>query len=405
MNAAPDGVARLIAAYVRGDVDDARMTSWLRDVCERGLSDDDTYALTIAMARSGDVVDWRGLAGPIVDKHSTGGVGDGVSLVAVPLAASLGVRVAKLSGRALGHTGGTIDKLECVPGLRTTLSLDELCAQVGRIGCAIAAASDQLAPADKRLYALRHRTGTIASIPLIAASIMSKKIAGGASAVALEVTAGPGAFMQTADDARALARSMSAIGERAGMRVAAEIVRMDEPLGDAVGDALELDEALRVLEGGGGSAQLRTVSIATASLLIGLAGIDGDPDDALADGRAKRKFEELAGAQGGHVLQFDRSWPEGVEQTAARGGFLQAIDSRAIGETVARAKATGGAGASRFGMRLRRRIGDAIVTGDVLATWWLPRDVNAPESAFGIGDAPRHRDPLLAGVQPASSDR
>jgi thymidine phosphorylase len=398
---APVGVEALIAAYTARDVDDETMTRWLRGVCENGLSEDDTFALTMAMARSGRSVDWSGVAGPIVDKHSTGGVGDAVSLIAVALAAACGVKVAKLSGRALGHTGGTIDKLECIPGLRTDISIDAFRAQVDRVGCAIAASTDTLAPADKRLYALRHRTGTVASIPLIAASIMSKKIAGGAQAMAIDVKTGPGAFMQSLDDARALALAMRGIGRRAGLSVATLITRMDEPLADSAGDALELDEALMVMEDRGGSPALREVALRLAAAMLRAAGRDGsETAAALADGSAMKRFAALAAAQGGRLEAFDRSWGIGRDVTASRSGTIAAVDVRGIGEIVARAKATpGGARPERFGARMRRRVGERVVAGEPVMTWWLPGGFEVPDDLVVIGDAPVQRLPLIVEVE------
>ena len=369
-----EGIENLVRGYACGEIRDEQMIPWLRDVFERGLSLDDTYTLTMAMAQSGDVIDWSDVAGPIVDKHSTGGVGDAVTLIAVPLAAACGVKVAKLSGRALGHSGGTIDKLECIPGLRTDLSVPEFRAQVESIGCAVAAASERLAPADKRLYALRHRTGLVASIPLIAASVMSKKIAAGAGAIVLDVKYGAGAFLNEIDKARQLADTMQAIGERAGRRVTTLLTSMEEPLANSVGDALELDEALSLMEGRGGSAALREVALRVTGAMLRVAGVDGDGAfaSALDDGRALAKFHELAEAQGGSPSAFDRSWLRGTDIVAPSSGKIVRIDARLIGETIAAAKAgLTSAEASRAGVRLHRRVGDLVEKGQPLLTPWL----------------------------------
>ncbi len=373
-------IETLIRGYVDGTVDDETMTRWLRGVFDRGLSADETYALTMAMASSGQVIDWSGVRGPIVDKHSTGGVGDAVTLVAVPIAAACGVKVAKLSGRALGHTGGTIDKLECIPGLRTDLSIDEFRATVDRVGCAIASASADLAPADKKLYALRHKTGMVASIPLIAASVMSKKIAAGADAIVLDVKFGRGAFIAKADDARRLAEMMRTIGVRAGRRVTTLLTNMDEPLADSAGDALELDEALAMLEGRGGSKPLRAIAIETATSMIRAGGLTGAVADsgaeaALSDGRAHAKFCEMVAAQGGRLEAFDRTWPAGVAVGAADDGRIERIDARLVGEAISDAKRGMSAiGAARVGIRLRRRGGDVVRKGETVLVSWMPRD-------------------------------
>jgi len=377
VNRAAGDIDTLIRGFVDGTVDDGAMTAWLKVVFERGLPAEDTFALAMAMASSGQVIDWSGVTGPIVDKHSTGGVGDAVTLVAVPIAAACGVKVAKLSGRALGHTGGTIDKLECIPGLRTDLSIEEFRATVDRIGCAIAAASADLAPADKKLYALRHKTGMVASIPLIAASVMSKKIAAGADAIVLDVKFGRGAFLAKADDARRLAELMRTIGVRAGRRVATLLTNMDEPLADSAGDALELDEALTMLEGRGGSAPLRAIALETAAAMVRASGVsagaaDSDAARALSDGRALEKFREMVAAAGGTLDAFDRSWPAGVEIRAAESGRIERIDARLVGEAVFDAKAGMTAdAAARTGVRVRRRGGDVVKKGEAVLVSWL----------------------------------
>ena len=378
-----------VTAVASGAAPDAEIEAWLRGIFEHGLSADDTFALTMALARSGETIDWSGLERPIVDKHSTGGVGDAVSLIAVPVAAAAGARVAKLSGRALGHTGGTIDKLESIPGFRTELDVDELRATVARVGCAIAATGPTLAPAEKRIYALRDRTGLVASIPLIASSVMCKKIAAGADAIVLDVKYGRGAFMERANDARELADAMRAIGARAGRKVTALLTNMDEPLADSIGDALELDESLTVLENNGGSRALRDVALSVASAMIA-AGSSGtgrpsrsrdatSPHAAAAaalnDGRALAKFREMAAAQGGAFDDFVRSWKPGTLVRARAGGRVDDIDARAIGEAVADTKhGLSPDQAKRIGVRLKKRPGAIVRTGDVLLECWLPAD-------------------------------
>jgi pyrimidine-nucleoside phosphorylase len=360
----------LVSGYTAGEIDDDAMTQWLRAVCAAGMSIDETTALTRAMASSGETIDWRDAGGAVVDKHSTGGVGDAVSLIAVPLAAACGARVAKLSGRALGHTGGTLDKIECVPGARVDLSVEVFKAQVDVVGCAIAAASADLAPADKKLYALRHRTGTIASIPLIAASIMSKKIAAGAPAIVLDVKVGKGAFMREIGEARELARTMVEIGAQMGKRMRALLTDMDAPLADAAGDALELDQALLVLEGGG-SFRLRQVSFAAAAAMLdvgGVANLDdaaGLLEAALSSGDARRKFAEMLAAQGGDLDHFDRTFPAGFPISSDDDGYVNGIDAGAIGSAVASAKRVRSADeARRVGVRVQRRVGEPVRCAD-----------------------------------------
>jgi pyrimidine-nucleoside phosphorylase len=363
-------IERLIDGYTAGDVDDDSMTQWLRAVCSAGMTIDETTALTRAMVSSGETIEWSDADGAVVDKHSTGGVGDAVSLIAVPLAAACGARVAKLSGRALGHTGGTLDKIECVPGARVDLSTEAFKAQVEVVGCAVAAASADLAPADKKLYALRHRTDTIASIPLIAASIMSKKIAAGAPAIVLDVKVGAGAFMREIGEARELARTMVEVGTRMGKRMRALLTDMEAPLADAVGDALELDQALLVLEGGGNS-RLREVSCAAASAMLDVGGIAnveataGLLDSSLRNGDALRKFKELLAAQGGDLDRFDRNLPAGTDIAAEDDGYVNGIDAGTIGAVVARAKrALATDHARRVGVLVVRRVGERVTRGE-----------------------------------------
>ncbi|MGH3018321.1 MAG: thymidine phosphorylase, partial [Gaiellaceae bacterium] len=246
-------LAELVRGYARGDVPDYQMSAFLMAVCFQGLSGAETFALTDAMVRSGDTIDLHDALGRriLVDKHSTGGVGDKTSLAVGPIVAACGVPFAKMSGRGLGHTGGTLDKLESIPGLRVELSIDELIAQVKEVGIAIVGQTADLVPADKKLYALRDVTATVDEISLIAASIMSKKIAGGADAIVLDVKVGDGAFMRTLDTARALAETMFELGQRAGRKMVCVLTDMDQPLGYAVGNALEIREALDTVRGAG----------------------------------------------------------------------------------------------------------------------------------------------------------
>ena len=293
-----DEVRWLIAAYVRGEVADEQMSALLMAIFFRGLDPGELRAWTAAMIASGERLDLSSVGRPTVDKHSTGGVGDKVSLVLAPLVAACGAAVPQLSGRGLGHTGGTLDKLEAIPGWRAALSPDEMTAALRRVGCVICAAGPGLAPADRKLYALRDVTGTVESIPLIASSIMSKKIAEGTSALVLDVKVGSGAFMTRIDDARELARTMVMLGEEQGVRTSALLTGMDVPLGRAVGNALEVEESVAVLRGEG-PADLVEVTLALAREMLRLAGIDADPAAALADGRALERYRAMIAEQGG----------------------------------------------------------------------------------------------------------
>lgn len=384
-------IETFVRAYADGHVADGPMGAWLMAVCLRGMDDDETAALTAAVARSGDVVEW-GDTPHVVDKHSTGGVSDGVSLIAVPLAAACGARVAKLSGRALGHTGGTLDKLECIPGMRVDLSIDEFVAQVRRDGLAIAAAGPRLAPADKKMYALRDASGTVDSIPLIAASVLGKKIAAGAPSIVLDVKCGAGAFMRTRERADALAALMRSVGARLGRNVVTLVTPMDAPLGDAIGDALELDEALTTLEGRA-SGPLRDTALRVAAAMVSAALGVSDRDAAqrtaaaLDDGSALRAFEKMVRAQGGRLAAFDRAFERSAPLPAERAGTVRAIDARVLGEYVAARKAGAtGADRPRIGVRLAVRVGARVGAGDPLlwATAPTPLQPSALRAAFDI---------------------
>jgi thymidine phosphorylase len=295
---ADDDISWLFEAYAKGEVADEQMSALLMAIYFQGLDAAELRTWTAAMIASGDRLDLSSISRPTVDKHSTGGVGDKVSLILAPLVASCGAAVPQLSGRGLGHTGGTLDKLESIPGFRTALTPRETLDVLAETGCVICAAGSGLAPADRRLYALRDVTATVESIPLIASSIMSKKIAEGTSALVLDVKVGIGAFMGSRDRARELAEEMVALGEEHQVRTRALLTAMDTPLGRAVGNAVEVEESVAALTGDG-PPDLMRVTLALAEQMLALAGIEADPAAALADGRAYRTFRAMVSAQGG----------------------------------------------------------------------------------------------------------
>ena len=357
-----DEVRALVAAYLADDVSDAQMAAFLMAGVCNGFDDAEAVALTEAYLRSGDQIDLSDLRGPTVDKHSTGGVGDSTTLVVAPLLAAAGCQVAKLSGRGLGHTGGTLDKLEAVPGFRVDLTAQQLHEQVEEVGVAVAAATAELVPADKRIYALRDVTGTVPSEALIAASVMSKKLAGGADHVVLDVKVGDGAFMRTEEEARALARRCVAIGTQHGRRTSALVTRMSQPLGPAVGNALEVVAAVEVLQGHGGS-RLREVCLALAAEGLALTGTS--PETAadrvaalLDDGSALEVFRRWIAAQGGDATVADAprevlpSAPV-VRDWTAPPGVVASVAARRLGELAGRL----GAGRLTAGAELDHRVG------------------------------------------------
>jgi thymidine phosphorylase len=324
-------IAWLFAAYANGEVADEQMAALLMAIYFNGLDGAELRVWTGEMIASGQRLDLTDIGQPTVDKHSTGGVGDKVSLILAPLVASCGAAVPQLSGRGLGHTGGTLDKLESIPGWRASLSNEELKAVLKSTGAVIAAAGSGLAPADRRLYALRDVTGTVESIPLIASSIMSKKIAEGTGALVLDVKTGSGAFMRRDEQAIELARTMVALGEEHGVRTRALVTRMDTPLGRNVGNALEVEESIEALNGEG-PADLMEVTYALAEHMLALAGIDADPRAAIASGRALDTFTEMIRAQGGDP---DAPLPKAAHAMEAvpapATGWLTELDALAVG--------------------------------------------------------------------------
>jgi pyrimidine-nucleoside phosphorylase len=352
-----------------GQIPDYQTSALLMAIVLRGMNDEETAALTDAMVRSGDVVDLTDIPGVKVGKHSTGGVGDKVSLVLAPLAASCGVVVPKMSGRGLGHTGGTLDKLESIAGFRVGLTIDQFKSVLRQVGTCMIGQTGRLAPADKTLYALRDVTATIESIALVASSIMSKKIAEGSNALVLDVKCGDGAFMKDAADARAAAAAMVAIGRRAGVRTEAFITDMDAPLGIAVGNALEIAESIETLRGAG-PPDLTAIVVRLAARMLLLAGIESDEaaaavrvDAALASGRALDTFARMVELQGGDRRLVDDpnllpAAPARHLFTASRGGFVTAIRAGAIG----RASHALGAGRDRVGEAIDHAVGLKVLT-------------------------------------------
>jgi len=328
---ADDDIRWLFGAYAAGEVADEQMSALLMAIFFRGLDRTELRTWTAAMIASGDRLDLSSLRRPTVDKHSTGGVGDKVSLILAPLVASCGAAVPQLSGRGLGHTGGTLDKLDSIPGFRSALSTQETLAVLASAGCVICAAGSGLAPADRRLYALRDVTGTVESIPLIASSIMSKKIAEGTGALVLDVKVGSGAFMKSLDRARELAQTMVALGEEHGVRTRALLTPMDTPLGRAVGNAVEVEESVAALRGEG-PPDLMEVTLALAAHMLALTGIDADPAAAIADGRALATYRTMIRAQGGDPDAPLPQAPHAITALPApAAGWLTRLDALAVG--------------------------------------------------------------------------
>ena len=395
----------LVRGYTDGTIPDYQMSAFAMAVYFRSMTAEETAALTDAMARSGDTVDLSCFGDLSVDKHSTGGVGDKTTLILAPIVASLGCKVAKMSGRGLGHTGGTVDKLEAIPGYKTTLTGEEFLNQVSEIGVAVIGQSGNLAPADKKLYALRDVTATVDSIPLIASSIMSKKLAAGSHSIVLDVKFGSGAFMKTEEDAATLARAMVDIGTACGRNVSAVLTNMDIPLGCGIGNALEVEEAMEVLRGEG-PADLRTVSIVLASHMVSLAlGIPVEEakirvEDTLDTGRAWNTFRRWITAQGGDGAVCDD--PSVMKQSsiirevrAPRDGYITHMNTEKIGE----AAVVLGAGRTRkeddidpaAGLRILKKTGDFVRQGEALAILHTER-----EEAFLEGES-RYLDAIEFG--------
>jgi thymidine phosphorylase len=392
----PGAIEWLIQAYTDGAIAEEQMSALAMAILFRGLDRDELSRWTAAMIASGERLDFSGLSRPTVDKHSTGGVGDKITLPLAPLVAACGVAVPQLSGRGLGHTGGTLDKLEAIPGWRASLTNAAMLAQLEDVGAVICAAGSGLAPADKKLYALRDVTGTVESIPLIASSIMSKKIAEGTSALVLDVKVGSGAFMKTEDDARELAATMVRLGQDAGVRTVALLTAMSTPLGLTAGNALEVAESVEVLAGGG-PADVVQLTLALAREMLAAAGReDIDPAEALASGRAMDLWRAMISSQGGDP---DAELPRARETEvvrAERAGTVQRIDAMAVGLAAWRL----GAGRARredsvqagAGVQLHAKPGDRVAAGDTLFTLHtdtperFERARLALEGGYAVGD-------------------
>jgi pyrimidine-nucleoside phosphorylase len=406
----------LVEGFTRGDIPDYQFSSLLMAIVLKGMSAEETARLTRAMIASGESLDLAGVPGPLVDKHSTGGVGDKISLILAPLAAACGLRVPMMSGRSLGHTGGTLDKLESIPGYRTNLSLERFRAALLGVGFAMIGQSETVVPADRRMYALRDVTGTVESIPLITASIMSKKFAEGAQSLVFDVKTGAGAFMKSHEQARALARSLVATGKGLGRGVAAIITDMDQPLGMKIGNFLEVEESIDCLQGRG-PVDVVDLTCRLAGWMLTLGGLAADPAEGdriarkrLADGSAWERFVKNVDFQGGDVscLEDPRKGPHApiVKPVAAAArGFVMRIDAYAIGV----ASVILGAGRSKkedaalpgVGIALERKAGDSVVAGEILCRIHAETEDKAAQacaiasSAFQLGETRPAPVPLI----------
>ncbi len=414
----PEAIAELVTRYAQGEVPDYQMAAFCMAVFFRGMSEPELQALTSAMLHSGDVLDLSDIPGPKIDKHSTGGVGDKTSLALAPLVAACGVKVPMVSGRGLGHTGGTLDKLESIPGFDVRLPVARFREIVASVGACLVGQTDRIAPADRKLYALRDLTATVESIPLIASSILSKKLAEGIDGLVLDVKVGSGAFMKRLPDALALARTLVRLGRGMGKDVAALVTDMDQPLGRAVGNSLEVKEILELLRGQG-PADLRELTVQLGAEMLQLGGVAATVPEARArieqailDGRGFRKLVEIVEAQGGdaRVLHDPDRLPRAarvVEVAATAGGVVEAIDAEAVGL----AAMALGAGRSRIedavdpaaGLEVRKKVGDRVERGESIASMHLgERPLEPPEAvaarlraAWRIGAGPASPGPLV----------
>jgi len=409
-------LTELILAYARDEVPDYQMAAWCMAVYFRGLTGAETYTLTDAMIRSGETLDLGAALGRrVVDKHSTGGVGDKTSIAVGPIVAACGVPFGKMSGRGLGHTGGTLDKLESIPGFRVELTTDEFVTQLREIGLAIVGQTADLVPADKKLYALRDVTATVDIVPLIASSIMSKKLAAGADAIVLDVKVGAGAFMKTRDDAVILAEQMIDLGRRAGRQVVCLLTDMSQPLGAAVGNALEIREAVDTVRGGG-PADFTELVVDACARLLALSDLDIDVEEgrrraeaAVADGSALDAYERWIRAQGGNPsLEQLPVAPVLRQVTASRAGVVTTVDALAVGiaalELGAGRRTKTDAIDHAVGVVCRAKRGDPVEAGDVLAEVHAADENSAAVAAqavlaaYALGDGSLRRPDVVLDV-------
>ena len=400
----PAAITWLLEAYARREVADEQMSAMLMAIFFRGLGPGELRAWTSAMIDSGERLDLSGLSRPTVDKHSTGGVGDKISLILVPLVAACGAAVPQLSGRGLGHTGGTLDKLESIPGWRANLTNEEILDQLETIGAVVCAAGEGLAPIDKRLYALRDVTGTVESIPLISSSIMSKKIAEGTASLVLDVKVGRGAFIKDEAQSLLLAATMVDIGRSQGVNTVAQLSNMDAPLGRCVGNALEVRETLDVL-GGAGPDDVRELTLALARIMLELAGLDVDPTIRLDDGSALATYRDMIRAQGGDPDAELAVAAHRETITSPREGVVTSIDALKVGVSAWRL----GAGRARkedpvsaaAGVEVLVGEGDRVAAGQPLFELHADDEAHLAsarpviETAFTLGDEPVATSPLL----------
>jgi len=400
----PEQIAWVVEAYTRGAVAEEQMSSLAMAILLNGMTRAEVFAWTRAMIDTGERLDFTDLARPSVDKHSTGGVGDKITLPLAPLVAACGAAVPQLSGRGLGHTGGTLDKLESIPGWRARVSTERMREILGEVGAVVCAAGDRLAPADRKLYALRDVTGTVESIPLIASSIMSKKIAEGTGGLVLDVKVGSGAFMKTAERARELAETMVALGTDAGLSTVAVLTDMSTPLGLTVGNAIEVAESVEVLTGGGPS-DVVELTLTLARHMLQLAKVDVDPAEVLASGRAMDSWRAMITAQGGDPAAALPVARESQVVLAPDSGVLTRLDALAVGVAAWRL----GAGRARkedavqagAGIRLHAKPGDTVTAGQPLMTLLtdtperFERAAQALLGSWDIAEEPAASHPLV----------
>jgi pyrimidine-nucleoside phosphorylase len=412
MELSAEEISSLIEAFTRGDVPDYQMSAWMMAVLLKGMTTDETAALTEAMLRSGKVMDLKDLAGVKVDKHSTGGVGDKTSLILAPIVAAAGLKVPMISGRGLGHTGGTLDKLEAIPGFNVNLSPEQFMSVLQQCGCAIVGQTAEIVPADKKMYALRDVTGTVESRSLICASIMSKKLAEGIDALVLDVKMGSGAFMKKQEDAELLAQMMVDTGERMGKKMAALITDMDQPLGRCVGNSLEVLECIEILNGDRKpmSEDLRSLSLGLAASMFVLAGkvsTAGEgmklANEMIMSGAALNCFREMVRLQNGDAEAVDETsrLPTAKNRTefkAEASGYVQSVHCEQVG--VASLVLGGGRNTKEdkidfaVGLELHKKVGDAVKAGEAIATVHYNSDAKLSEAlrllkeAYKIGASP-----------------